>query len=114
MATRNNSRCGGNRPRTHPTRSVKSTKTWPRAAGRVGLAPAPSFGKLLRVLRGAGGFTRVGLACRAQMPITVLAALERKLGQPDDEGTVCDLARGLWLEVHVLIALIDAYVGVRK
>ena len=27
MATRNNSRSGGNRPRTHPTRSVKSTKT---------------------------------------------------------------------------------------
>jgi hypothetical protein len=26
MATRNNSRSGGNRPRTHPTRSVKSTK----------------------------------------------------------------------------------------
>ena len=27
MATRNSSRSGGNRPRTHPTRSVKSTKT---------------------------------------------------------------------------------------
>ncbi len=111
MATRNSSDSGGNRARTHSARTAESGR---KAGRRAALAPAPSFGKLLRVRRGAGGFTQVGLACRAQMPVTVLAALERKPRRPDNESTVCDLARGLGLEVYVFIALIDAYVGVRK
>jgi transcriptional regulator with XRE-family HTH domain len=77
-------------------------------------APDRSFGKLLRVLRGAKGYTQEGLARRARMPRTVLAALERSAVGPDNESTLYDLAAGLRLDTETLVALIDAYVGVRK
>jgi transcriptional regulator with XRE-family HTH domain len=77
-------------------------------------APDRSFGKLLRVLRNAHGFTQRGLAGRARMPVTALAALELKAVGPDNESTLYDLAAGLGLDTYVLVALIDAYVGVRK
>jgi hypothetical protein len=116
MATRNSSDSGGNRARTHSARTAKSgRKAGRRAAFRAGPAPAPSFGKLLRVLRGAGGVTQVGLARRAQMPVAALVRLERTPVAPEiKEYRLQDLARGLGLEVYVFIALIDAYVGVRK
>jgi hypothetical protein len=48
------------------------------------------------------------------MPVTALAALELKAVGPDNESTLYDLAAGLGLDTYVLVALIDAYVGVRK
>jgi hypothetical protein len=49
MATRNNSRSGGNRPRTHPTRTVKSTKTPRRTAGRTPAETRPRISAAIEI-----------------------------------------------------------------
>ena len=74
MATRNSSRSGGNRPRTHPTRSVKTTKTRRFAAVRPAPAHAPDLFDI-----------RAKLEVVHSVATTVVLALERSNTEYDGD-----------------------------